>query len=160
MFGRAQNGRRSQRGCCHGAGGGATGVTSPSLTVKVPLTQKPGHDSFTVSDERSPTAVRTAILGANMLSHSLANHTHYLFIYFFKLNHASKKKKKKETTVERKNIPAASRRRTTAAIQPVFLYPPRCAISVEFSTGYWLSGPPSESLPPPEPIYSGLINIW
>lgn len=41
-----------------------------------------------------------------------------------------------------------------------FLYPQQCAVSVEFSTGYWLSGPPIVALPALEAIYSSLINIW
>lgn len=33
-------------------------------------------------------------------------------------------------------------------------------LCVEFSTGYWLSGPPIVALPALEPIYRSLINIW
>lgn len=43
-------------------------------------------------------------------------------------------------------------------IYPV-IYPQHCSLSVEFSTGYWLSGLPTVALPPLEAIYSSLINI-
>lgn len=48
--------------------------------------------------------------------------------------------------------------RPSDVIHPV-LYPQHCSVSVEFSTGYWLSGLPTVALPPLEAIYSSLINI-